>query len=714
MLPEGTYRLAKNKIVVTNDKKFNPQSLVPYLKQRENASGIFGWKPMLLLYNTQNGKGGGWDKLVQKLGDPPVVFEEGLVQPTERNLKGHLDYIGYYNSTVESEINYKGREAFVTYKVTLGNRITVDSVAFELPENEEFRNAFLAHSSHVTIHKGSFLSEEALSQEAARSSEYLRTQGYYGFSKTHFLFEADTLTRPGHALLTLRINEYSSGENADSVSSSIEKFRFGPVNIDYPKRLKFRESVLRGLNTIKPGEIYNEKAVNNTYSRLSQVPLFSSVNIETSVGEDGRVHSNIKLSQSRLQGIKLGLEASANANWLFSVSPQITYFHKNIFGGGEVLNFSLMTKHQFMFKSDVASNEVVVGVGLRFPKFVFLPYSAFPGRMPHTDIKLSFSYQRRPEFERILFSGSFGYVGTVGDYFSYQFNPLQLNLVRVPFLDPTFVQKMSANPFLIYSFSEQIDLGMGGTLLYKTNPAINPKTSYFWSRLHFNLSGNLVSLFNSLMPFAPDDGTGYPRRLLFGMPYSQYVRAEWSVGQVFRFGRDDRQAVALRFLIGAGVGYGNSSTMPFDKMFYAGGANSMRGWQVRTLGPGTAQPYAYFVVPSQVAAAKVEFNAEYRFPIFWKFEGAAFVDVGNIYEIFTKTHEQFFVLDTAAAFSFDHLESLAANWGLGLRLDLDFLLLRLDVGFRFHDPVREKKWLGFKEMFSANGCAIHFGIGYPF
>ena len=130
MLPEGTYRLAKNKIVVTNDKKFNPQSLVPYLKQRENASGIFGWKPMLLLYNTQNGKGGGWDKFVQKLGDPPVVFEEGLVQPTERNLKGHLDYIGYYNSTVESEINYKGREAFVTYKVTLGNRITVDSVAF--------------------------------------------------------------------------------------------------------------------------------------------------------------------------------------------------------------------------------------------------------------------------------------------------------------------------------------------------------------------------------------------------------------------------------------------------------------------------------------------------------------------------------------------------------------------------------------------------------
>ncbi len=692
VLPEDQEWLAKNKIVVQGDKRYNGRDLIPYLKQKENNS-FLGWRPFLYIYNWQDGKGKGWDDFVKKIGDPPVVFEEGQVSASEKSLTSHLDYTGYYHSAVTGEVTRKKpREVTVTYHVRPGRRRRIDSLVYQLPADSLLRAIFFADTLNSTVRKGTWLSEQALDAEAERSSAYMRNHGYYGWSKALFSYEADTLTRPGKTLLTV------------SVANPVSRREFGEVTIDYPASLKFKEKVLRGLNTIRPGTVYSEEAVNNTYSRFSQLQLFNSVNIETSPGEDGRVRSAIRLSQSKLQGFKLNLQVSTNTNWLFGVSPQLSYFHKNIFGGGELLNVSLMTNHQFMFGSKVSSNEVGASVGLRFPRFLLLPYSAFPRQMPHTDLKLSFSFQHRPEFRRYVVSGAFGYVGNFNNLLSYQFYPAQLSIVSVPYLDGTFRNGLDANPFLLNSFNEHIDLGITGTLLYKTSPAAVPKESYFYSRLQFDLSGNLLSLFNSVLPVR------YYYRVLFGMPYNQYVRGELSLVETLRLGKDDRQALVFRFLLGAGVGYGNSASLPFEKMFYAGGASSMRGWQARTLGPGAGALYDFFVIPSQVSGARVEFNVEYRFPLVWKLEGAAFVDVGNIYDIFSKTSYD----DYRSAFSFDHLETLAANWGLGLRVNLDFLVLRLDAGLRFHDPQYEQRWVGFRRMFSKDGAALHFGIGYPF
>lgn len=695
VLSEGDYFLSKNKVVVENSKHFNTRELVPYIKQKENAS-LFGWKPFLLLYNTQNGKGKGWDKFVRKLGDPPVIFDEASVRISQENIRSHLEYIGYYGSEVQSDVVTKGKEVTVTYKVNLGKRVAIDSIEFELPRDSAFRACFYADTAHFTLRKGDWLSEKNIDVEASRGSNYLRNNGYYGFNKTDFVYEADTLTLPGKAILTLRLNQLPP------------KRHFGEVSIDYPASLPFREKVLRGLNTIKPGDLYSENTVNNTYTRLSQLQLFNAVNIQTSVGEDQRVRSAIVLSQAKLQGFKVDLQASTNANWLFGISPQLSYFHKNVFGGGEILNVSIRTNHQFSFnsritgdKKSISANEVGLSAGLRIPKFVFLPYESFPGRMPQTELNVSFTYQERPEYKRYVFSGNFGYVGSFNNLLSYQFNPLQLGLIRVPYQDDNFYNSLVTNPFLLQSFIEHFDWGLGGTLLYKTSPEANPTTTYFYTRLQFDTAGNLFSLFKA--------------EKIFGIPYNQYVRGELTLGQVVRFGKDDKHSFAFRFLLGAGVGYGNSISLPYEKLFYAGGASSMRGWQARTLGPGNSKLYDYFVIPSQTAGAKFEMNVEYRFPLFWKLEGAAFVDVGNIYDIVTDRllSDLYFYEGT---FSFDHMESLAANWGLGLRVNLDFLVLRLDAGFRIHDPARDAgmRWLKFKEMFSNEGCAVHFGVGYPF
>ena len=175
------------------------------------------------------------------------------------------------------------------------------------------------------------------------------------------------------------------------------------------------------------------------------------------------------------------------------------------------------------------------------------------------------------------------------------------------------------------------------------------------------------------------------------------------IGGAFRFGWNDNQALAIRLDAACGWAYGNSLSMPFEKQFYGGGSSSMRGWQVRTLGPGYEKQNNYFIIPSQTGDLKLELDAEWRFPLLWKLEGVLFAEAGNIW---WKDD-----LDKAAFFP-----SIAADWGTGVRVNLDFILLRVDVGFKLHDPSREEgqRWIGPRDWFTKDGFAFHFGVGYPF
>ena len=183
------------------------------------------------------------------------------------------------------------------------------------------------------------------------------------------------------------------------------------------------------------------------------------------------------------------------------------------------------------------------------------------------------------------------------------------------------------------------------------------------------------------------------------------------MGRTWIFGRNSGQAIATRFLAGAGYAYGNSTALPFEKHFYAGGSNSLRGWQARTVGPGLSQMDDSFVIPNQTGDMKLEANIEYRFNMFWKVAGALFLDAGNIWTLRSSgdgnSDEGMFRWDTFG-------ESIAANWGMGLRLNFGFLLLRLDMGMKIHDPARLDKWVTPRQWLDRDGFALHFGVGYPF
>ena len=709
VLGDGQFRLADNKVVVDNDRKFNTKEIESYIKQKPNSYIIFGWNPFLNIYNW-SGKNAdkGINKFLREIGTAPVVYQPSQVEASVENINRHLEYLGYYGSDVRSEVRVNGKRVTVTYSVTLGRRYRIGNVSFAVPDGE-FKEDFYADTAAVSIRPGDFLSEDALEKETERAASMFRRKGYFGFTKNYFSFEADTLARRDTADLLMTVKEYTRNQTAEYARPH-RKYFFGDVSISYDNDLKFNDRVLKNICTIRPGAMYDEREVNTTYSRLSALRLFSGVNVALNPRDSGIVDCDISLTKSRMQGFKVNLEGSTNSTGLIGISPQVSYYHKNIFHGGQWLNLGFLGNFQFKYDDrSVKSNEFGVSAGLSFPEFLGLPNSIFHGpSLPRTEINASYNYQNRPEYTRNMISTSYGYSGSLrnGKFF-YQFYPIQAKIVRLTNLDPNFYTTLSGNPFMRDAYQNHFDVGSGLVAYYTTSSSLVPKETYEYLRLQLDASGNVLSLFNKAM--RRDD---YGSRLIWNTPYSQYIRSELTLGKTFVFGRNDRQALATRIMGGVGYAYGNSSALPFEKQFYSGGANSMRGWQARALGPGHAKADTTFVIPSQTGDVKLEANLEYRFPLFWKLCGAVFADVGNIWTLKETdgddgSHTHFDLKNLAA--------SLAADWGLGLRVDLNFLILRLDMGMKVYDPSLDTaRWRSPSQWLKKDGYTLHFGVGYPF
>ena len=709
VLGDGQFRLADNKVVVDNDRKFNTKEIESYIKQKPNSYIIFGWNPFLNIYNW-SGKNAdkGINKFLREIGTAPVVYQPSQVEASVENINRHLEYLGYYGSDVRSEVRVNGKRVTVTYSVTLGRRYRIGNVSFAVPDGE-FKEDFYADTAAVSIRPGDFLSEDALEKETERAASMFRRKGYFGFTKNYFSFEADTLARRDTADLLMTVKEYTRNQTAEYARPH-RKYFFGDVSISYDNDLKFNDRVLKNICTIRPGAMYDEREVNTTYSRLSALRLFSGVNVALNPRDSGIVDCDISLTKSRMQGFKVNLEGSTNSTGLIGISPQVSYYHKNIFHGGQWLNLGFLGNFQFKYDDrSVKSNEFGVSAGLSFPEFLRLPNSIFHGpSVPRTEINASYNYQNRPEYTRNMISTSYGYSGSLrnGKFF-YQFYPIQAKIVRLTNLDPNFYTTLSGNPFMRDAYQNHFDVGSGLVAYYTTSTALVPKETYEYARLQLDASGNVLSLFNKAMK-----SDEYGSRLIWNTPYSQYIRTELTLGKTFVFGKNGGQALAIRLLGGVGYAYGNSSTIPFEKQFYSGGANSMRGWQARSLGPGNSKADTTFVIPSQTGDVKLEANLEYRFPMFWKLCGAVFTDVGNIWTLKETdgddgSHTHFDLKNLAA--------SLAADWGIGLRVDLNFLILRLDMGMKVYDPSLDTaRWRSPSQWLKKDGYTLHFGVGYPF
>jgi len=701
-LQDGEYLLRETKIVA-NDPSFQTASLATYIGQKPNTY-FAGINPFLVIYNWGNDSSG-LGRFVRKIGEPPVIYDPFKVDESVSNMENHLENIGYYGSSVESQVEVKGRKVYVTYYIDLGKRYCISSISYDIPSYGTFTEDFNADLPNTTVRTGQYLSESALDEEAARIASYMRTQGYYGFTKNYFAFEADTLAGDGNAALKVKVMDYALGDSPESAREH-KKFSIGKVTITHPEKLRLRPSVLENLNMLRPGDLYNEEEINTTYARFASVSVLSGVNINMTPASEDKVDCDIALRNAGIQGFKTNLEASVNSTGLFGISPQLSYYHKNVFHGGEILNVGLKGNFQFKPNDSAYSTEVSVSSSIRFPKALGLPNHLFQGPyIPKTDIAASFSYQDRPEYERTMIATSVAYTGRWGSRISYQLSPLQANIVRLFNIDSDFETSLEqSNPFILAAYKDHVDIGVGGSIYYTTDASAVPTKAYHYFRYGVDISGNVLSLFDNAMPVNSDG-----QHTIWETPYSQYVRMEFQAGKVFRFGYRDQESLALHFMAGAGYAYGNSTSLPIEKQFYSGGAMSMRGWQARTLGPGTSAMLTQFSIPSQIGEMKLEANVEYRFPLVWKLEGALFGDVGNIWDLRSETEGAAFDIDNFA-------ESLGADWGLGIRLNLDLILIRVDAGFKVHDPANAagSRWVTPNQWLDSDNFAIHFGVGYPF
>ena len=708
MLAEDELRLAENKVVITNGPAYNPSNLTPYIKQKSNHYVFGKWHPGLYIYNWQNGKGKGWDRFCQKIGQAPVVFEEGLVNQSIKSMVDHLTYQGYYNSMIEAHTTVKNGTARVEYDVTLGKQFPIRDIEYVVKDTT-LAGLMATDSSNFTVNVGDYLSEENLEKESERLAGHFRNNGYWGFSKNYFFFYADTSTHRDEADLIVKLENYTRNENEEAAREH-RQYTIGNVALMPQPGMRVRSKFLQNLNQLKPGDLYSEEKINREYDRYASIPLFSSVNmmLRESDYDSTAVDCRILLQQARLQALKLNLEGSFNSTGLFGVTPALSYSHKNLFGGGEVFTLGFRGNFQFMFNDPTRAIELSVNTGLKIPWYPdFILRMPFVNQ-PQMDINFAYSFQNRPEYTRNIVTGVYGFNWNIGKKFYFQFHPAQLSVVNTTRLDSTFMARL-VDPYLKNSFRSHFDLGGTGTFYFSTNTKVNPKVTYFYTRFQYDVSGNLMSLLGKTGIFKKGERN---EDLIFGIPYSQYVRAEMQAVGTFRIGDVGQYALAVRALAGAGFAYGNSVSLPFEKLFYAGGASSMRGWRARSVGPGMAPRDTSFAIANQSGDMHLEANVEMRFPLFWKLEGAVFADIGNVWNIGADDLDGQ-SRDPRSLFSFKNLfRSTAMDVGLGARVDFGMVLIRFDLGLKVYDPYKQE-FMGINDWVQGN-YAFHFGIGYPF
>jgi hypothetical protein len=347
---------------------------------------------------------------------------------------------------------------------------------------------------------------------------------------------------------------------------------------------------------------------------------------------------------------------------------------------------------------------------LKLPQFL-IPFVKKEGFIkkynPSTSILAAYSYQAMPIFTRSLATATFGYTWKAGNYHTHIVNPLQLNLVNLQRIDPVFAETIKSS-FQAYNYMDVLILGGGYSLIYN-NQTIQKSKDFMFMRLNLETSGNMLSLVDKLSGVRKQGDSTY---MFLGQPYAQYIRTDIDLRYNYRF--NDVSSIVYRGFVGVGIPYGNSRAIPFEKQYFAGGANSIRAWQVRSLGPGSYDPGKNTGFLNQTADIKIELNAEYRFKLFWILEGALFVDAGNIWT-YNKD-----VARAGTQFRFDKfLNDMAVGTGTGLRFDFKFVIGRVDFGMKLRDPRalgpdQKSNWIFLDRPYTLRDFTVVLGIGYPF
>ena len=766
-LSDGEYLLQRVKIdddkQVAKDERITAYTLEQYVRQTPNkhflGTNFYVWVHNLAKPQKKNW----WNNLKRKVGEEPVLLDMSLTHKSAQNLKTYMDSRGYYSSTVSYDVDTTRRpkRAYVTFRTHQGKPYRISSISYD------FRDKLLApvieaDTASSLLRVGEIFDITTLDKERERITSYLNNRGYYNFSINNIEYLVDTLqgNRTAGIRMIVKRNITGYDERGRAIMANNHIYRISEINVvpdydpaiaeeDYRKLLRdtifyqglniisdgkpnVRPAVMHSTIPLTPNTTYNSSQVDRTYSEIMSLGYFKSARIafeevpdtgEEAVShyagegrsaysprtfdniQEGNLKCYILCSPTLKQSYNIELEGSTTSSF-YGLSTTIGYQNRNLFRGVETFNAALTFGYEYMKAPNIArrrANEIGVTAGMQFPRFIS-PFhiSTRNINMPRTKLELSLNYQDRPYYRRNLSRMTWTYSWrSLNGRYSYQLRPIDLNWINVGYMDQNFFASLE-NEYLRQSYLTQAIVGLSGSYTYN-NQGKNANGNATLMRANFESAGNLLNLVGLMFGEKKDDGV---YRFL-GVRYSQYVRGDISLSRKIMLG--ERTAVAGRIFAGVGVPYGNSTALPFDRMFYVGGSNSMRGWSPRTLGPGStpAQKTPY---PVQMGDMRLEANLELRFPIWGMFHGATFLDLGNVWYLEREKHE----VPADGIFHWDSFyKQLGLNSGIGLRVDITFVILRLDWGVQLHSPNQPagERWI---HNLKWKNTALNFGVGYPF
>ncbi len=737
--------LLDNNEININKEDIKKSQLEPFIKQKPNKR-IFGSRFYLGLYNLSNINKTKWPNgWLRQIGEAPVIFDPSAAEKTTDQIKTYVASKGYFDGRVEDSLKTEDRKTKVVYNINLLPAYTVRNLYYEITDTNLTKLVYF-DSVNCMIERGKPYDADVLASERTRLERFIRDRGFYAFSSEYISFRIDSTAdnRQVDIYYYVKNSTTTDDYNRESyIPHSVYQVKDIYIYPDYDpaQALERGEAYLSKLDTInykgyyfitsndkpevrydlilqalylKPGSTYNLTNTEQTRVHLMSLKVYRLVNItyrDMGEAEDQmalikQLNGNIMLTLLVPQSYRIELEGT-NSSGNLGGAVNLIYQHKNLFHGAEL--FSVKLKGAYEALKDTArlrsTQEYGVETNLRLPEFLipFVKKEDFIKKYnPSTNILAAYNYQELLLFTRTLATATFGYNWRAGNYQSHIINPLLLNLIKIPAggIDSAFATRIKSS-YLEYSYRDVLILGGSYSFIYN-NQKIQKSSDYWFLRVNFETAGNTLSLIDRISGAKKTDGS----YRLAGQPYAQYVRTDLDVRYNYTFNEVSR--IVYRGFVGVGIPYGNSIAIPFEKQYFSGGANSIRAWRVRSLGPGSyVSNETEFL--NQTADIKLEANAEYRFKLFWVLEGALFLDVGNIWSYNNDPARP------GTQFSITKFyKDIAVGTGTGFRFDFSFVIARIDIGMKLRDPRAGEGWILGTRPYSRQDFALVLGIGYPF
>ncbi len=730
-LKENEYLLKKNKVVLSGDSDVGKDNLALYVRQKPNRSIFFGsWKAPLQWKNIWYREG---KDEKNKKPRAAVIVDTSLIARSEKQMKIYLQNLGYYNATVETEVRrsrifgvkkWQTKKQVVTYHVKTGQPYFIDSIGSEITDSTILE----LHSSSLSLtslKKGSPLRVEDLQVERERLAKEFQNHGYYDFAQNYILFDVDTnrggnstaiitkIKQPKNSINThyqYRIRniyvqtDYDAFESTNAITDTMD---FAPhVYFLSKTESKFKPAPIYRSLFIKPEKMYSVSAHNTTYKQLLNLQMFSSINIyfeKTVVSDSTLVNRQLDVFVKLTPAKKMSISAEATATFRegFGANGQVSISSKNPFGGSEIFEFSIAGGFENLKSSTAEKRVIGANVGprlsIQFPSLLFFPKlnaTIAKNAFPKSTVSINYNFQKRLDFTRHISNLYLKYAWNEGSYKKHELNVLDFSLSFIEKDSKILLDLSSLTASEKFRFEDNISSGIKYRFTFndKNKPGIKHP-------MYFIAQGSLIGLSSVLTKALGIEKRDVNNAIsLLGIRYSNYFKADFDFRKYVHLNKNN--VIAVRGYVGGALPLDKNSVIPFEKLFFSGGANSVRGWQQRTLGPGKYYDEENFY--DRLGELKLEGSLEYRFPISSVFKGAAFVDVGNIWNIKNENTEANFNVGT-------FYEQIAVSPGLGIRLDFDFFLFRVDTAYPMKSP-RESTFTPFaRKLINWN-----FGIGYPF